>query len=226
MAALVWDNTGTRKYEAGVDHGVLYLAKGSDGSTPYLGGVAWNGLTAVTESPSGAEATDFWADNIKYGSLRSAEAFGGTIEAYTYPPEFNQCNGFNALMSSVSGVMIGQQTRERFGFCYRTQIGNDETDNLGYKLHLIYGATASPSERAYNTINDSPDAVTFSWEFDTNPVAITKSGYTNLKPTAMIEIDSTLIPSAKLSAIETILYGSDSSAPRLPLPDDLIDILA
>ena len=221
MAELQWDNTGTRKYEAGVDHGVLYLAKGSDGSTPYLGGVAWNGLTAVTESPSGAEATDFWADNIKYGSLRSAEAFGGTIEAYTYPAEFNQCNGFTDLVSGVSGVTIGQQTRERFGFCYRTQIGNDVTDNLGYKLHLVYGATASPSERAYNTINDSPDAVTFSWEFETNPVAV--SGF---KPTAMLEIDSTLVPSAKLSAIEAILYGTSESSARLPLPDEVASKLA
>lgn len=221
---ITWDGTGERKYEAGVDHGVLYLAAGSDGSTPYLGGVAWNGLTAVTESPSGAEATDFWADNIKYGSLRSAESFGGTIEAYTYPPEFNKCNGFALLKSTVSGAIVGQQTRERFGFCYRTQIGNDVTDALGYKLHLVYGATASPSERAYNTINDSPDATTLSWEFETNPVAFsTVSGF---KPTAMIELDSTLVPSATMASIEAILYGTNSSAARLPLPDEVITLLS
>lgn len=214
MPALTWDDTGKRFYEMGVQKGVLYVQK-SDGT--YEDGVAWNGLTAVTESPDGAEATDLWADNIKYASLRSAETFGGTIEAYTYPDEWLACDGF---ATPVNGVMLGQQKRASFGFCYRTEVGNDtssESDD-GYQLHLVWNATASPSERAYETINDSPDAITFSWEFDTTPVAVT--GY---KPTAHITIDTTRLDAAgktALATLETMLYGGSATnqKPTLPTP--------
>lgn len=217
MSKLVWDATGTKKYETGTDHGVLYACE-ADGS--YGKGVAWNGLTAVTESPSGAEATDMYADNIKYASLRSAEEFGGTIEAYTYPDEFGVCDGSD---SPVKGVKIYQQSRRPFGFCYRTAIGSDTSSDYdkNYMLHLVYGATASPSEKAYQTINDSPDAITFSWEFETVPVNVT--GH---KATALITIDSTTAPAKELLQLETILYGTDDVEPRLPMPDEVLEIMA
>ena len=181
----------------------------------YPAGVAWNGLTNVTESPSGAEATPLYADDIKYLNLMSTEEFGGTIEAYTYPDEFAECDGSAAL---TEGVYIGQQPRKTFGFCYRTTLGNDvDNNNHGYKLHLVYGAVASPSEKAYATINDSPDAITFSWEFSTTPVNVT-----GFKPTASIVIDSTKVNAEKLAALEKILYGDETGdGPRLPLPDEV-----
>ena len=217
MSKLVWDKTGERLYETGVKQGVLYLL-GSSGT--YMKGVAWNGLTNVTESPSGAEATPLYADDIKYLNLMSTEEFGGTIEAYTYPDEFAECDGSASL---ATGVYIGQQARKTFGFCYRTTLGNDvDNNNYGYKLHLVYGALASPSEKAYGTINDSPEAITFSWEFSTTPVNVT--GH---KPTASITIDSTKVDAEKLAALEKILYGddADSTEARLPLPDEVAQIM-
>ena len=212
MAKLVWDKTGERLYETGVKQGVLYVMN-EQGTYP--AGVAWNGLTNVTESPSGAEATPLYADDIKYMNLMSTEEFGGTIEAYTYPDEFAECDGSAAL---TEGVYIGQQPRKTFGFCYRTTLGNDvDNNNHGYKLHLVYGAVASPSEKAYATINDSPDAITFSWEFSTTPVNVT-----GFKPTANIVIDSTKVNAEKLAALEKILYGDETGdGPRLPLPDEV-----
>lgn len=216
MSKLVWDQTGERVYETGVKYGVLYPISESGA---YDLGVAWNGLTAVTESPSGAESTPLYADDIKYLNLVSAEELGGTIEAYTYPAEFEQCDGSASL---VAGVNIGQQDRKVFGLCYRTTVGNDVLSNAyGYKLHLIYGALAAPSEKAYATINDSPEAITFSWEFSTTPVNVT--GH---KPTASITIDSTKCDKDKLAALEEILYGSDSEEPRLPLPDEIKELFA
>lgn len=214
MPKIVWDNTGERLYETGVKYGVLYVQEGG----AYPKGVAWNGLTAVTESPSGAEATPLYADDIKYLNLFSAEEFGATIEAYTYPDEFAVCDGSASL---ADGVYIGQQDRKTFGMCYRTTVGND-TDGAshGYKLHLIYGAMASPSEKAYATINDSPEAITFSWEVTTTPVNVT--GY---KPTASLTIDSTKVDKDKLTALEEILYGSDSEEARLPLPDEIATLM-
>lgn len=214
MSRLTWDGQGEKKYESGVSKGVLYM---KNGATPAVWeGVAWNGLTAVTESPEGAEKTDLYADNIKYASMRSAETFGGTIEAYTYPDEFGVCNGEAEL---ASGVSIGQQSREAFGLCYRTEIGSDESPNAGYKLHLIYNCTCAPSERAYETINDSPDAITFSWEFDSTPVAVTG----DYKATSELVIDSTAFNTtaleAKLTLIENALYGTASTAAYLPSPD-------
>lgn len=218
MAKLVWDKTGDRFYETGVKQGVLYIP--TDGV--YSRGVAWNGLTAVTESPSGAEATALYADDIKYLNLLSTEEFGATIEAYTYPDEFAACDGSAEL---VEGVTIGQQKRSTFGLCYKTTIGNDTDGNdHGYKLHIIYGAIATPSEKAYSTINDSPDAVTFSWEITTTPVNVTGQ-----KPTASLVIDSTKADKTKLEALEAILYGKDPTSdeaqggvePRLPLPDEI-----
>lgn len=209
--ALVWDAAGERLYETGVKKGVLYV-QGDNGK--YLKGVAWNGLTGVTESPSGAEANAIYADDMKYLNLYSAEEFGATIEAYTYPDEFAECDGSAEL---TKGVNIGQQKRKAFGMCYRTVLGNDITgEDYGYKLHIIYGAMASPSEKAYATINDSPEAITFSWEITTTPVNVA-----GLKPTASLVIDSTKADSAKLTALETILYGSESDDPRLPLPDEI-----
>lgn len=208
---LVWDETGKRFYETGVKMGVLYV-QGSGGT--YGTGVAWNGLTAVTESPSGAEANPMYADDIKYLNLYSAEEFGATIEAYTYPEEFEQCDGSASL---VAGVTIGQQERKQFGFCYRTSLGNDtEGNDHGYKLHIVYGCKASPSEKAYATVNDSPEAITFSWEVTTTPVNVTGA-----KPTATITIDSTKVDKGKLTALEDILYGSSTAAARLPLPDEI-----
>ena len=201
MSKLAWDQVGEKTYETGTDHGVLYPIQQDN---TYSKGAAWNGLTAVTDSPSGAEATDLYADNIKYLSLRSAEEFGFTIEAYESPEEFDQCDG---SASPVGGVKLGQQGRKMFGFSYRSIVGNDtENNDHGYKLHLIYGATASPSERAYQTVNDSPEAITFSWECETTPVNVT--GY---KPTSIITIDSTTADPTKLAALEAILYGSDAT---------------
>lgn len=221
MPKLVWDDVGAKLFETGNKKGVLYLQK-SDGT--YETGVVWNGLTAVTESPSGADETAFYADDIKYGSLRAAEEFGATVEAYTYPDEFAQCDG---SATPVDGVTIGQQARKAFGMSYVTTIGND-TDGLdhGYKIHLIYNATVSPSERAYQTINDSPDAITFSWEMTTTPVPVT--GY---KPTACLTIDSTKVEAAKLATLEDTLYGTagtgggEGTAATLPLPDAVIAML-
>lgn len=215
MTKLTWDQTGERFYETGVDHGVLYPIQ--EGGV-YTKGVAWNGLTAVTESPSGAEASPVYADNIKYLNLMSAEEFGATIEAYTYPDEFAECDGSAAV---ATGVYIGQQKRKTFGLSYRTVLGNDvDSNDYGYKLHLIYGALAAPSEKAYATINDSPEAITFSWEVTTTPVAVT-----GFKPTACITIDSTKADETKLKALEAILYGSESEEARLPLPDEVMEIM-
>ena len=217
MAKLVWDKTGDRLYETGVKNGVLYIPTAG----VYSKGVAWNGLTAVTESPSGAEATALYADDTKYLSLMSAEEFGATIEAYTYPDEFAACDGSAEI---ADGVMIGQQKRSIFGLCYKTTIGNDtEGNDHGYKLHIIYGAQAKPSERAYATINDSPEAITFSWEITTTPVNVTGA-----KPTASLVIDSTKADPSKLAALEDILYGKDgepASEPRLPLPDEIKSLM-
>lgn len=214
MSKLVWDQTGERFYETGVKQGVLYPQEAG----AYPKGVAWNGLTAVTETPSGAEATALYADDIKYLNLYSAEEFGGTIEAYTYPDEFSACNGEAEL---VPGIKIGQQARKAFGMSYRTALGND-TDGVehGYKLHLVYGAMAAPSEKGYATINDSPEAITFSWEFTTTPVAV--EGFA---PTATIVIDSTKVDAAKLAALEAVLYGSESEEARLPLPDEVAELM-
>ena len=215
MAKIVWDESGKRTYETGVRKGVLYL---QDAQGAYTKGVAWNGLTAVTESPSGAEPTALYADDIKYLELFSAEEFGATIEAYTYPAEFEKCDGSASL---GTGVTIGQQDRATFGLCYRTVLGNDvKGSEFGYKLHLIYGAKAKPSEKGYQTINDSPEAITFSWEISTTPVNV--AGF---KPTACVTIDSTKIDADKLTQIETLLYGGDSAEPKLPLPDEIAGIL-
>lgn len=215
MAAIVWDKTGERFYETGIDRGVLYpTAEGGE----YGNGVPWNGLTGVTESPSGAEATALYADNMKYLSLMSVEEFGATVEAYTYPKEFKECDGSATI---ASGVVIGQQERKAFGLCYRTKIGNDvEGDDLGYLIHIIYGAKASPSEKPYATINDSPDAITFSWELTTTPINV--EGF---KPTASITIDSRDANPTDLASLEKILYGDESNEPRLPLPDELVTIM-
>ena len=214
MPRLTWDDLGKRFYETGVKQGVLYPQVGG----AYPKGVAWNGLTAVTESPSGAEPTPLYADDIKYLELTSNEEFGCTIEAYTYPDEFKACNGEATL---AEGVTIGQQTRVPFGFCYKTVLGNDEKKNdYGYKLHLVYGATASVSEKAFQTVNDSPEAITFSWEVTTTPVAV--KGF---KPTAILTIDSTTIAADKLTALEDILYGKETVEARLPLPDEIAELV-
>ena len=224
MSKLVWDKTGERYYETGVKNGVLYPIQPNG---TYSKGVAWNGLTAVTESPSGAENTPLYADDIKYLNLVSAEEFGATVEAYTYPDEFAECDGSASI---ADGVMIGQQARKIFGMSYKTTVGNDVDGNShGYKLHLIYGATASPSEKAYATINDSPEAITFSWEIATTPVNVT-----GFKPTASLVIDSTKANPTKLASLEEILYGKDPTSegasdgvdPRLPLPDEIATIMA
>ena len=215
MSKIVWDQTGERLYETGVKRGVLYV---QDTGGTYPKGVAWNGLSAVTESPSGAEATPLYADDIKYLNLISTEELGGTIEAYTYPDEFAECDGSASI---ATGVYIGQQSRKTFGMCYTTTVGNDVDSNAhGYKLHLIYGALASPSEKAYSTINDSPEAITFSWEFSTTPVNVT-----GFKPTANIVIDSTKATPEKLAALEKILYGDTEVEPRLPLPNEVAQVM-
>lgn len=215
MAALVWDLVGDRFYETGIDHGVLYIP---DATGVYAEGVAWNGLVSVTESPTGAEATAQYADNIKYLNLISVEEFGATIEAFTYPPEWAE---FDGLAVPDPGVFVGQQPRKMFGLSYRTKVGNDiEGDSYGYKLHLVYGAQASPSEKAYNTINDSPEAITFSWEISTTPAPVT--GYA---PTSLIVIDSGIVDPAKLTALEAELYGGVASA-NLPSPDEVLAMMA
>jgi hypothetical protein len=212
---LTWDNVGERRYETGVDRGVLYLP---DGSGDYNEGHAWNGLTTVTESPSGAESNPQYADNVKYLNLVSAEEFGATIEAFTYPDEFGQCDG---TAEPEPGIYLGQQGRRVFGLSYRTRVGNDlDGTDHGYKLHLVYGALAAPSEKAYATINDSPEAITFSWEVTTTPVAV--DGY---KPTALLTIDSTKVDAAALTDLEEILYGTEADDPRLPLPDEVITLV-
>jgi hypothetical protein len=214
MAQLTWDQVGERYYETGVDHGVLYIPN-SQGL--YVNGVAWNGLTSVSETPTGAEPNAQYADNIKYLNLYSAEEFGATIEAFTYPDEFAQ---FDGLAVPTPGVSVGQQSRRQFGLSYRTRVGNDLVgDDLGYKLHLIYGCTASPSEKAYNTINDTPEAITFSWEIDTIPVAVTDH-----RPTSILTIDSTKVDATDLAELEALLYGTEGVDPQLPLPDAVIDI--
>ena len=220
MTALKWDQTGERLYETGVKKGVLY-PQGENGTYPL--GVAWNGLTAVTESPSGAEATPLYADDIKYLNLLSTEEFAATVEAYMSPDEFKECNG---EIEIADGVTIGQQKRKAFGMCYRTVLGNDvDNDEYGYKLHIIYGALAAPSEKAYSTVNDSPEPTTMSWELSTTPVSVTGG-----KPTASITIDSTKADPAKLAALELILYGKDGASdegsnPRLPLPDEIAELM-
>lgn len=212
MAKLTWDKISERLYETGVKNGVLYVMD-SDGT--YKNGVAWNGLTAVTESPSGAEATALYADDFKYLELMSNEEFGGTIEAYTYPEEFAACDGSASL---ATGVTIGQQKRSAFGFSYITTVGNDtEGNDYGYKVHIVYGAKASPSEKAYATINDSPEAITFSWEFTTTPVEV--EGF---KPTSHIEIDSTKVDEGKMKALLTKLHGGENTEePTLPTPAEI-----
>jgi hypothetical protein len=216
MTVLAWDETGEHLYETGVSKGVLYP---QNNSGLYPLGVVWNGLTAVTENPSGAEATPIYADNIKYLNLLSAEEFGATVEAYTYPDEFAVCDGSAVL---ETGVLIGQQARTAFGLCYRTELGNDILGvAYGYKLHLIYGATAAPSEKGFQTINDSPEAITFSWEVSTIPVSVT-----GFSPTASLVIDSTKVDSGALAALEAILYGTVGADPYLPLPDEVAAIFA
>lgn len=212
---LVWDQTSERLYETGVKMGVLYP---QDKAGTYPKGVAWNGLTAVTESPSGAEATALYADDIKYLNLMSAEEFAATIEAYTYPDEFAECDGSASI---ASGVSIGQQKRKAFGLCYRTILGNDVAGNdYGYKIHIIYGAMAAPSEKEYASVNDSPEAITLSWELSTTPVSV--NGF---KPTASIVIDSTKVDTEKLTALEAILYGGENADARLPLPDEIAKLM-
>ena len=215
MSKIVWDETGKRLYETGVKNGVLYLLSGSGA---YDTGVAWNGLTSVTESPSGAEATDLYADDTKYLSLMSAETFGATVEAYTYPDEFAECDGTAKI---ATGVTIGQQARKTFGLCYRTAIGNDvDGADHGYKLHFIYGCKATPSDKGYSSINDSPEAITFSWTINTTPVTV--EGF---KPTASLVVDSTKVASEKLAALEAIIYGSESTEARLPLPSEVAELV-
>ena len=215
MAKLVWDEVGKRTYETGVDKGVLYV---QDDEGAYGKGVAWNGLTAVNESPSGAEPTALYADNTKYLELTSKEEYGATIEAYTYPDEFEACDGSAEL---GDGVVIGQQSRKVFGLCYRTVKGNDVKNNdYGYKIHLVYGCKAKPAQKNYQTINDSPEAITFSWEVSTTPVEV--EGF---KPTATVTIDSTKVAAEKLKSIEEALYGTESVEPKLLLPSEILAIV-
>lgn len=212
MTALTWDDVGERLFETGVEKGVLYLP---DETGEYVDGVAWNGLTTVTESPTGADATPQYADNIKYLNLISVEEFAGTVEAFTYPEEFCQCDG-TAL--PVAGVAVGQQTHRPFGLCYRTLLGNDlEGTDHGFKLHMVYGAQAAPSEKAYATVNDSPAAIAFSWALWTTPVAVT-----DLKPSASLTVDSTKVDADALDDLLNILYGAEGVDARLPLPDEII----
>ena len=215
MSKLTWDASGQRFFENGVDHGVLYIPNDLG---VYDNGVAWNGLTTVTESPTGGEATKQYADNLIYATLYSIEELEGTIEAFTYPDEWGDCDGTS---SPEPGVSVGQQTRKSFGLCYRTKVGNDLNPDLGFKLHLIYGATASPSEKAYATVNDSPEMIDFSWKFYTVPHAVT-----GLKPTSSIVIDSTKVDADALAALEDFLYGTVSDDPRLPTPDEVLALFA
>lgn len=214
MGKLKWDQTGERVYETGVSKGVLYPQKNG----AYQKGVVWNGLTAVNESPSGAEATPLYADDIKYLNLMSAEEFGATVEAYTYPDEFGECNGEASL---AKGVAVGQQTRSPFGMSYQTRVGNDTDADAGYKIHLIYGALAAPSEKAYSTINDSPEAITFSWELSTTPIEVP-----GMKPTASLTIDSTKVDKDKLAELEKVLYGDEENEAKLPTPEEVAKIFA
>lgn len=219
MAKLKWDEAGKHVYETGVSKGVLYVMSDTPGT--YGKGVAWNGLSSVSESPTGAEVSAIYADNIKYLNLMSREEFEGSIEAYTYPDEFMACDG-SASPEDANGFVIGQQDRKTFAFCYQTKVGNDLNPEAGYKIHIIYGALASPSERSYETVNDSPEAMTFSWDITTTPVAVT-----GFKPTAHVELDSTKIDKTKLAKIEAKLYGTDepSGEPTLLMPDEIISIL-
>jgi hypothetical protein len=223
MTRLVWDKVGERRYETGVDHGVLYIPNNQG---VYNSGYAWNGLTTVTESPSGAEANPQYADNIKYLNLMSVEEFGATVEAFTYPDEFGQCDG---SASPVPGVRLGQQGRKTFGLSYRTKVGNDLDPDAGYKIHLVYGALAAPSEKAFASVNDSPEAITFSWELTTTPVDVpgtnpaTGKAY---KPMASMEIDSTEVDADALAQLETILYGTAGADPRMPLPGEVIALFS
>lgn len=214
MPRIVWDAETQKTFETGVSNGVHYM---QDKDGKYVHGVAWNGLTGVTQSPSGADANALWADNIKYLNLRAAEEFGATVEAYTYPKQFGECDG---SVEIVPGVTIGQQNRKKFGLSYKTIFGNDtEGEDYGYKIHMIYNCDAAPSEKAYSTKNDSPDAINFSWELSTTPVNVT--GY---KPTAHMEITSTDLNSEFLAKIEDILYGTDTEDPRMPLPDEIFEL--
>lgn len=219
MAKIKWDEAGKHIYETGVSKGVLYVMSDTQGT--YEKGVAWNGLSSVSESPTGAEVSAIYADNIKYLNLMSREEFEGSIEAYTYPDEFMACDG-SASPENAKGFVVGQQDRKTFAFCYQTKIGTDLNPEAGYKIHIIYGALASPSERSYETVNDSPEAMTFSWDITTTPVAVT-----GFKPTAHVELDSTKIDGAKLAKIEAKLYGTDepSGDPTLLMPDDIIKML-
>lgn len=215
MAKLVWDQIGEKLYETGAKNAVLYLI---DNENAYSTGVAWNGLLGFDENPSGAEATKLWADNINYITMFSAEEYGGTIRAYTYPDEFEECDGSATL---ATGTVIGQQSRKPFGFCYRTEIGNDtQGDEYGYKLHLVYGCKASPSSKTHDTINDSPSAVEFSWEVTCTPVPVT-----GFKATCVVEVDSTKVDQSKMTALENYLYGTQSTTAQLPLPDQVKSIL-
>lgn len=216
---ITWDGTGERKYESGVSKGVLYpmAANGT-----YEAGVAWNGLVSVSNNPDGAEPNELWADNMKYAILRSAETLSLTIEAYTYPPEFEACDGMTTP-TGAEGVIVGQQARKSFGFCYRTEVGTDANTNAGYKLHLVYGCSATPSDKDYETINDNPDAITFSWDVDTVPYSFpSTSAYAAYKPVSEIVVDSITVGSTKMAALEALLYGSGSTAPALPDPDTVI----
>lgn len=215
MARLIWDEVGQRFFETGVKNGVLYV-QDNDGS--YKNGVVWNGLTAVTESPSGAEETPLYADDVKYLTLRSAEEFGATVEAYTYPEEFEQCDGSAAI---ANGVTIGQQARRAFGLCYRTSVGNDiQGQNFSYKLHLIYGCTVAPSEKSYSTINDNPEAITFSWELSTVPVPV--DGFS---PTASLVIDASKVDEGKMQLLEDALFGDEQNEAKLLLPNEIMEML-
>ena len=215
MTALTWDAVGTRSYETGVDHGALYVYDKTQNK--YGKGVAWSGLTAVTESPSGAEATPLYADNIKYLNLRSAEELSATIEAYGYPDEFSKCDG---SAEPAPGVQVGQQERAVFALVYRTKKGTDTDPENGYKIHAIYGATASPSERAYTTVNDSPEAITFSWEVNTTPVPDK-----NMKPTSIVIIDSTRVSTENMKKVTDALYGTDEAEPKLLMPNEIVDLV-
>lgn len=215
MAALVWDESGSHYYELGVKNGILFPY--DKATSDYAAGVAWNGLTSASESPDGADANDIYADDITYASIRGPEKFNGSIEAYTYPDEFAECDG---SVFAVAGVKIGQQARKAFGFCFRSTVGNDVDMETAYKLHLWYGLTASPSEKSYETINDSPDANTFSWDVTSSPISL--NGY---RPVSSIEIDSRTANATKLAALETILYGDATHEPRLPLPSEVITLM-
>lgn len=215
MPKLIWDQVGTRYYETGVDHGVLYLPNDSG---KYVKGVAWNGLTVVNQQPEGGEDNPQYADNIEYLNLMSAEKFKATIEAFTYPIEFEECDGSRRI---AKGITVGQQNRKPFGFSYRTIVGNDiQGNDLGYKIHLIYGAKAAPTEKSYSTVNDSPEAITFSWSVSASPVSVP-----NFKPTAALTIDSRTLSKEGLKVLEDALYGSEAKEPNLPLPEDIIKML-